>query len=45
MRLGLRYRAVIGFSGDYLQAFSIKIPLVIAEVEAELASEDSASRP
>jgi len=45
MRLGLRYRAVIGFSGDYLQAFSIRIPLVIAEVEAELANEDSASHP
>ena len=35
MRMGLRYRAVIGFSGDYLQAFSVKVPLVIAEVEAE----------
>jgi len=45
MRLGLRYRAVIGFSGDYLQAFSIKVPLVIAEVEAELESNDGATLP
>ena len=45
MRLGLRYRAVIGFSGDYLQAFSIKIPLVIEEVEAELENNDSATGP
>ena len=40
MRLGLRYRAVIGFSGDYLQAFSVKVPLVVAEVEAELENND-----
>jgi hypothetical protein len=45
MRLGLRYRAVIGFSGDHLQAFSIKIPLVIAEVEAELKINDVATGP
>jgi len=45
MRLGLRYRAVIGFSGDYLQAFSIKVPLVIAEVEAELEHNDRTTLP
>lgn len=45
MRLGLRYRAVTGFSGDHLQAFSIKVPLVIAEVEAELENNDHTSTP
>ena len=45
MRLGLRYRAVIGFSGDHLQAFSIKIPLVIAEVEAELENNNGDTGP
>ena len=45
MQLGLRYRAVIGFSGDYVQAFSIKVPLVIAEVEAELEHNDRTTLP
>ena len=45
MQLGLRYRAVIGFSGDYVQAFSIKVPLVIAEVEAELEKNDGGALP
>ena len=44
-RLGLRYRAVVGFSGDYMQAFSVKIPLVIAEVEAELENNDRTAIP
>ena len=49
LRLGLRYRAVVGFSGDEDQSFSVKAPLVLAEVEAELErheqSTTSASLP
>ena len=45
MRMGLRYRAVVGFSGDALQAFATKIPLVIAEVEAELEGDQGAILP
>ncbi len=45
MRLGLRYRAVIGFSGDYVQAFTVKVPLVIAEVEAELENNHRTALP
>jgi hypothetical protein len=44
-RLGLRYRAVTGLSGDYLQGFPIKVRDVLAEVEAELENHDSASIP
>jgi len=40
LQLGLRYRAVVGFSGDEDQAFWVKVPLVIAEVEAELGVHD-----
>jgi len=43
LRLGLRYRAVVGFSGDEDLAFSIKVPLVIAEVEAELGVHDQST--
>ena len=40
MRLGLRYRPVIGFSGDYLQAFAVKPQEVVALVEAECEDHD-----
>ena len=40
LKLGLRYRAVVGFSGDEDLAFSVKVPLVIAEIEAELGVHD-----
>ena len=43
LRLGLRYRAVVGFSGDEDQAFWVKAPLVIAEVEAELGVDDQST--
>ena len=36
LRLGLRYRAVRGFQGDALQAFSVKVHEVMAQVAAEL---------
>ncbi len=36
MRLGLRYRAVRGFQGDAMQAFSVKVHEVMAQVAAEL---------
>ena len=36
LRLGLRYRAVKGFQGDAMQAFSVKVHEVMAQVEAEL---------
>ena len=45
MRLGLRYRAVICFSGDDQEAFAAKIPLVVAELEAELGSPYESSQP
>lgn len=38
-RLGLRYRAMVGFSGDNMQAFAARIPLIIAELEAELENQ------
>jgi capsular polysaccharide biosynthesis protein len=36
LRLGLRYRAVKGFQGDAMQAFSVKVHEVMAQVAAEL---------
>ncbi len=36
LRLGLRYRPVLGFLGDDWQAFSVKMRDVVAAVEAEL---------
>ena len=36
LRLGLRYRAVRGFQGDAMQAFSVKVHEVMAQVAAEL---------
>ena len=45
MRLGLRYRAVTGFWGDYLQGFPVKVGDVLALVEAELEDHDHTSLP
>jgi hypothetical protein len=36
LRLGLRYRAVMGFQADAMQAFFVKTHALIAELEAEL---------
>jgi len=43
LRLGLRYRAVVGFSVDEDNAFWVKVPLVVAEVEAELGVIDQST--
>ena len=45
LQLGLRYCAVVGFSGDETQAFSVKVPLVVAEVEAELGVDHESMEP
>ena len=45
LRLGLRYRAVTGFWGDYLQGFPVKVGDVLALVEAELEDHDHTSLP
>ena len=45
MRLGLRYRPVIGSSGDYLQAFAVMPHEVVALVEAEIEDHDRPSLP
>ena len=43
MRLGLRYRPVIGSVGDYLQGFTVDVNDVLAQVESEIESGNSAS--
>ena len=45
VQLGLRYRAVIGFSGKEDQSFTVKVPLVVAEIEAELGAHASITLP
>jgi len=49
LRLGLRYRAVKGFQGDALKAFSVKVHEVMAQVAEELGpleeDEEEADEP
>ena len=45
MRLGLRYRPVIGSAGDYLQGFTVDVDEVLAQVESEIENHHSPTSP
>ena len=45
MRLGLRYRPVIGSAGDYLQGFTVDVDEVLAQVENEIENHHSPTPP
>ena len=45
MRLGLRYRPVIGSEGDYLQGFTVDVSEILTQVESESEDHNSPTSP